>query len=239
MIEYDENGYMAGRPVRPDAWPRVSPDLPNGVVINRNAVPPGFLLIQNYLHPMLCNQIVSECDQIEGVPHTVSKLQSDLQSTRGAARASEFIDIRRLQHDIISLIKNTYSATVAPHFGVDIDWFELPEIIRYSAGGEYKPHADADMWYADEKKWKRSIDRDLSILIYLNEGYGGGEIVFPNFGLSLAPKRGLFIAFPSDARYLHAARPVTSGVRYALVSWASVKGGARVQDAPREHSIRM
>ena len=83
------------------------------------------------------------------------------------------------------------------------------------------------------------IDRDYSILLYLNEGYIGGEIDFPNFGLKFQPKKGLLLAFPSDARYVHAARPVTAGTRYALVSWAAAKGTIRTSLEPRPHSIRM
>ncbi len=238
MSAYDKDGYIANGPVRPDQWKAVLPDMPPGLVFTMNAVPPGFLLAQNFIDPALCDAITRECEARAGEAHTVGK-DGGSDATNSEARRSEYIDVRGLPFDIISFVRQTFANSVAPHFRKEIDWFELPEILRYREGGEYKPHADSDNWFPAEQTWKRVIDRDLSILIYLNEGFGGGEIVFPNFGLSLQPKKGLMIAFPSEARYLHAARPVTSGVRYALVSWAAVKGGERVGDGPRPHSIRM
>jgi hypothetical protein len=33
----------------------------------------------------------------------------------------------------------------------------------------------------------------------------------------------MMIAFPSDHRYIHAAEPLISGTRFAVVSWAKAK----------------
>lgn len=242
MIEFDDNGYIKDAPVTPANWRGIAPEMPMGQIIAHNAVPPGMLVVQNFLAPAFCDSLVRECEGVSGERHTVSDvgMRGDTPTSRTSeARSSEFIDIRTLSVDIVGVVRQVFGNVVGPHFRRQIDWFELPEILRYRAGGEYKPHADADNWNAVEKKWERMIDRDLSILLYLNEGFGGGEIDFPNFALKLAPKRGLLIAFPSDARYVHAARPVTSGIRYALVSWAAVKGAERVSDTPRSHAIRM
>jgi len=232
---------MTGRPIKPDGWRTVCVDEPDGVIVARNSVPPGFFLMQSFLPNAVCDEIVRDCETREGVRHTVGAGGdgSALSSQHKAARTSEMIDVRTLGTDIMNIVRGAFVDVVAPHFQKQIDWFELPEILRYKRGGEYKPHTDAENWITEKQKWERVIDRDLSILIYLNEGFTGGEIVFPNFGLSLPPKRGLLIAFPSDRRYLHAARPVTSGVRYSLVSWAAVKGGARVNAEPRPHATRI
>jgi len=145
---------------------------------------------------------------------------------------SEFVDSRRLSVDVDAIVREAYLRHVAPHFGVEIEWFELPEILRYGPGGEYKPHADAEEWRGEGAGWMRGVDRDLSVLIYLNDGYGGGQIDFPNFRMQLPPQRGMLVAFPSDHRYLHAARPVTSGVRLVVVSWAKAKGSPTVRGEP-------
>lgn len=242
MIEYDETGYLKGKPAGPARWQAVAPEMPGGQIITNNTVPPGFLIVQNFLPPGFCDALVRECETIAGVDHTVSDLDAPLDASaagRSAARQSEFIDIRKLSVDVVGLVRGVFGGVIGPHFRREIEWFELPEILRYKTGGEYKPHADSENWHPAEKQWKRGADRDLSILLYLNEGFTGGEIDFPNFGLKLGPKRGMLIAFPSDSRYVHAARPVTSGVRYALVSWAAVKGGQRVSATPRPHAIRM
>ena len=72
------------------------------------------------------------------------------------------------------------------------------------------------------------MDRDLSIIIYLNGDFEGGHLDFPNFGFRLKPQSGMLACFPADHRYVHSARPVESGVRYILVSWAAVRGTPRV-----------
>jgi predicted 2-oxoglutarate/Fe(II)-dependent dioxygenase YbiX len=56
--------------------------------------------------------------------------------------------------------------------------------------------------------------------------YGGGSLVFyghrgdrvgTGFSIPLEGEEGMFIAFPSD--WLHEVKPVTTGRRYAIVTW--------------------
>jgi predicted 2-oxoglutarate/Fe(II)-dependent dioxygenase YbiX len=106
--------------------------------------------------------------------------------------------------------------------------------LRYRPGGHYKPHADSENWHREQRQWVRGMDRDYSILVYLNDGYDGGELRFPNFGFRLQPRAGLLVCFPSDHRYLHEVAPVTAGTRYALVSWITARGTPRVGGRPRD-----
>lgn len=242
MVAFDKDGYVVGAPLKANRWPEVRGPLPEGVIISRGTVPPGFFMVQNFLDAATCDALVRECDALAGERHTVAGdgfEQNRQDVTQATARSSEFIDTRTLNADINKLMRNAFLNVAAPNFRVEIDWFELPEILRYRPGGEYKSHADADNWDPVAQEWRRVVDRDLSLLLYLNEGFEGGEIVFPNFGLSLPPKRGLLIIFPSNRLYLHAARPVKSGVRYAVVSWAAVKGSVRVGDGPRPHATKV
>jgi predicted 2-oxoglutarate/Fe(II)-dependent dioxygenase YbiX len=80
-------------------------------------------------------------------------------------------------------------------------------------------------------------DRDISLLIYLNEDYTGGGLSFMNFNYHLRPKTGDMLAFPSDNRYEHQAEEVQSGIRYVIVSWAAFNGSKRVLDSPPPGSI--
>lgn len=231
---FDPSGYMAGRPFGPDKWASRFTGMPQGVAITRNAVPPGFLVVQGALAPQMCASIVAECEQQQGVRSTIggdgagSGASQGLATSVSDSRTSDFIDVRALTADIPALMRGMFSQYITPHFGKEIDWVELPEILRYGAGGKYEPHADADNWDAGANRWVRAKDRDISVLLYINDGFQGGEIDFPNFGMKLPPRQGMLIAFPSDRRYVHAARPVTSGIRYVIVAWAAVKGSERV-----------
>jgi predicted 2-oxoglutarate/Fe(II)-dependent dioxygenase YbiX len=81
------------------------------------------------------------------------------------------------------------------------------------------------------------VDRDISLLIYLNDEYDGGELDFKRLSYTLRPQAGMLVWFPSDIRYEHMAKLVTRGCRYALVSWAAASGVERVQDARAKRTI--
>lgn len=82
-------------------------------------------------------------------------------------------------------------------------------LLRYSGGEQYKFHYDGGT----------GSKRSISVLIYLNDNYEGGEIEFPNFNLKIKPKAGTLILFPSNYAYGHIAHPVTSGTKYVIVTW--------------------
>ena len=69
--------------------------------------------------------------------------------------------------------------------------------------------AKIDDFLSKDECWKRVVDRDVSLLIYLTEEFQGGEILFNNFQYRLKPRAGMVVYFPSDHRYVHTALPVT------------------------------
>ena len=56
-------------------------------------------------------------------------------------------------------------------------------------------------------------------LIYLNNDYVGGELVFPKQGLSIKPEIGSLIFFEGDHKRPHGVNQVISGSRYNLVTF--------------------
>jgi hypothetical protein len=81
-------------------------------------------------------------------------------------------------------------------------------ILRYNEGGKYGIHVDD---YVEEH-------RMVSFVSILNDGYEGGELKF--FGeYTPSLEKGDIIAFPSSFMYPHEVTPVTSGVRYSIVTW--------------------
>jgi predicted 2-oxoglutarate/Fe(II)-dependent dioxygenase YbiX len=86
---------------------------------------------------------------------------------------------------------------------------EFYGLLRYSVGEQYGFHYDGGT----------GSKRSISVLIYLNDDYEGGELEFPNFKLKIKPKAGTLILFPSNYAYGHIAHPVTSGTKYVIVTW--------------------
>lgn len=85
---------------------------------------------------------------------------------------------------------------------------ERPNILKYVSGGELPPHQDIGV-----------SSRSLSVLSYLNDDYDGGEISFPQSNITLKPKAGSIVFFPSNFIYVHTIAKMKSGVRYAIPSW--------------------
>jgi predicted 2-oxoglutarate/Fe(II)-dependent dioxygenase YbiX len=134
-------------------------------------------------------------------------------------------------------VARAFREHVEPAFAVQVEWFEWPDVLLYGAGGRYDVHTDADLPDRESSGWRRVMDRDISLLLYLNDTYTGGELVFPARETTIRPQTGMLVAFPSDHRFAHAAMPVTSGTRYVIVSWAAVTGSPRIHRRRRLNVI--
>jgi hypothetical protein len=90
------------------------------------------------------------------------------------------------------------------------------------AGGYFARHAD-NCRQNEQGEWvaNHTPHRDVSAIYYLDDGFEGGEIVFHRQGLTVKPRRGLLLAFPSDADHEHEVLPVRSGRRYTMAIWCT------------------
>lgn len=102
--------------------------------------------------------------------------------------------------------------------GTKVDQGEPLQVLRYRAGQEYKPHVDAVPGYANQ--------RFLTMLVYLNDNYKGGETKFLKTGLTLKGKRGDALLFrntnadgSTDEMAMHAGLPVKGGVKLLASRW--------------------
>jgi 2OG-Fe(II) oxygenase superfamily len=98
-----------------------------------------------------------------------------------------------------------------------------PETVILTAlgpGGHHGRHAD-NCQQNEDGEWvaNHTPQRDITAICYLNDDFDGGEIVVGSQQLVVKPRRGLLLAFPSDAEHLHEVLPVRSGVRYTMPIW--------------------
>ena len=129
-------------------------------------------------------------------------------SITNAARSNQvFRQINNRCYELISSAVQNYKGMFK--IEADIKYVESYTLLKYSIGEEYKFHYDGDT----ESK------RSISVLIYLNDDYVGGEIEFPNFKIKIKPKSGTLILFPSNYAYGHIAHPVESGTKYAIATF--------------------
>ena len=156
-------------------------------------------------------------------------------------------DVRDTQHveagpifpKIVDLLKDIVKEVINPFYGIEIVESEVPQILSYGIGGHYCPHIDGEsLWRTPDNKliWKKSTDRDISMVFYLNDEYEGGDFVFPDLKVRVRPEPGMLVCFPSNHHYRHGVEPVTRGQRYSIVCWATAKGFPTMEQQNQELS---
>lgn len=102
--------------------------------------------------------------------------------------------------------------------GTAIGQGEPLQVLRYRPGGEYRPHFDAIPGFANP--------RTLTMLVWLNDDYEGGETHFPTPGLKLKGRAGDALLFRNtgpdgrrDPAAGHAGLPVTAGEKLIASRW--------------------
>jgi len=122
----------------------------------------------------------------------------------------------------------TAAATVdyVKRFGGDFQFFfnEGFNLLKYQTGQEYKAHYDG----------LTASGRSISPILYLNDDYEGGEIEFVNFNLKIKPRAGMLVLFPANFAYQHIAHPVTTGTKYAIVTWLHDRPSVALPNSKKE-----
>ena len=154
-------------------------------------------------------------------------------------RDTQIVDAQHLFPKIKDLLYYAVKDVVNPFYDCEVDTSEVPQILSYGIGGHYKPHIDGEsIWVTPkgEHIWKKSTDRDLSFVLYLNDNFEGGDFIFPEHAVRVRPEPGMLVAFPSTHYYRHGVEPVTKGKRYSIVCWATVKGAPSMKEVNEQLS---
>jgi prolyl 4-hydroxylase len=102
--------------------------------------------------------------------------------------------------------------------GTDVRQGEPFAVLHYAPGQEYLPHLDTLPHEANQ--------RIMTVLLYLNAGYAGGQTHFAANGLSVPGGLGDAVAFANvlpdgapDPASRHAGLPVRSGTKWMATRW--------------------
>ena len=148
-------------------------------------------------------------------------------------RDTQIVPMGPLFPKIEGLLRHAVKEVINPFYGIQINTSEMPQVLSYGVGGHYKPHIDGEsIWVTPkgEHIWKKSTDRDISMVFYLNDDFEGGDFIFPEHHIRVRPEPGMLVCFPSSHHYMHGVEPVTRGKRYSIVCWATVKGVPSLED---------
>lgn len=138
-------------------------------------------------------------------------------------------DLGPVLPEIEDLMKNIVHRVMNPYYNFKIRDSEAPQLLCYEGQGHYMPHIDGEALWVNpdgEKQWKKSIDRDMSAVLFLNgyPDFEGGDFVFPELRVVVRPEPGLLVTFPSTHEYKHGVEKVVKGNRYTMVTWFRVHG---------------
>lgn len=132
------------------------------------------------------------------------------------------------RNDLIFKIKEIIST----HTGLPVENQELPHIVRYKVGGEYKPHQDFFHKGTDyyDAVMQRGGQRVFSCIFYLNDNFKGGETNFPKIQYKVTPELGKLVIWKNlhedgepNHDSLHAGLPVIEGEKWICIIWVREK----------------
>ena len=189
-----------------------------------NSAWPDLFVVNDFLEPIVCEQVVSELSAAEGRSSLVY----------GSSPAGVVADTTRTSlrltpsNKTVTLITSRLQASmpdIAKHFDVRLSECEDPQFLRYETGAFFVAHQDGNTGLLRLDTERRLV----STVIFLSResespqagAHCGGSLVFTNlrdiskFRLHADP--GTLIAFPSETT--HEVTPVTHGERYSIVSW--------------------
>ena len=112
--------------------------------------------------------------------------------------------------------------------GVSVRNMESPQVLHYATGQQYTRHYDfmEPNMPGDAVVIGKMGQRIETLLVYLNEGFDGGETDFPTLGIRYKGRAGDALMFSNvdaagkpDRRMLHAGLPPTAGEKWLFSQW--------------------
>lgn len=175
------------------------------------------VVIENALTPALCDAVLAEykdCDDwINAVVRNDENLNARNCQTIGMSFSSVIEKNQETRKKLDSYLYVSASNVIKQYnkqfTHCDIEQDSGYDLLKYEVGGFYITHTDSF----------KERPRAVSCSFILNDDYEGGEFAFFDRELVYRLKKGSCIMFPSNFMYPHEIMPVTSGIRYSIVTW--------------------
>ena len=170
-----------------------------------------------------CRRVQAAMDV--GVREPSEVIEDEMSLVEDVRRASH-IEVTPAVFELIDAHLDAQRDAIAAFFDWPLEGREGVNVLRYEAGGFYKPHVDR----ADLPAWPPAAHRAFTVILFLesareadaSSGFSGGVLrLLPDNApsIDIVPRRGLLVAFP--ANIVHEVLPVTDGHRDTVVDWFS------------------
>jgi prolyl 4-hydroxylase len=213
---------------KPDRWARLRAGIdpaewsraPTQEVLSRS---PRIYAYTPFLSRPVCDWIVSRA-RGRVIPARVFDPERPGLRVEDARNNSAF-ELSLTDMDVVmAMARHRIAATIAVSPGA----LEPPQVLHYRPGQKFEPHYDffdPDL-EGHVPELARYGQRIVTCLVYLNDGFEGGETDFPLLGQRFKPPAGGALCFvnvqPSgapDRRTLHAGLTPTQGEKWLLSQW--------------------
>lgn len=111
-------------------------------------------------------------------------------------------DAGQLIDEVLELVGKKALQTFNSYWGMNFTHLVNPQFTKYELGHFIRVHTD------DGAAFPLRVG---SVVVYLTDDYLGGEISFPKFDLTVRPRAGTALIFPSD--YVHEVLKVEQGTK--------------------------
>ena len=141
----------------------------------------------------------------------------------GTAAIEERPAIRDNEHAAFAMLQEppfvrAVNTRIAAATDTDVRQGEPLQIMRYREGRQYRTHLD--------RIGSGTNQRLLTAIVYLNEGYGGGQTAFPALDIAVSGRTGDMLVFRNltengqvNLSMRHAGLPPVGGVKYIASRW--------------------
>jgi prolyl 4-hydroxylase len=183
---------------------------------------PEVLLLESVLSHDECDELVRRANEKLSPSTTVDPISGEMKPVQDRTSVGTYFPLE--DNELIARLDRRL-AEIAK---LPLDHSEGIQILRYSVGGEYKPHFD----FFPPNEAGSSVhtaqggQRIATIVMYLNDVEEGGETVFPKIHLAIPPRKGDAVYFgyfnalgQVDRRTLHGGAPVTKGEKWIATKW--------------------
>ena len=185
---------------------------------------PRIAVIERFASPEICRWLIERARPGLAPAQTINAETGKGQYEATVRTNSSFgFDVAHMDMVLVLMRARISRLTQLPIAG-----FEDSQVLHYAPGEEFKPHFD----FLDVSSPGHAAavasggQRVATFLMYLNEGYDGGETVFPTYGWTFKGRTGDAVLFYNttpegapDRRTLHAGAPTTNGEKFLLSQW--------------------
>ncbi len=185
-----------------------------------------FIYQPGFLSPAECS-LLAEAAEVLAPQQAVEGIEDAFWQGRilffrdiAAVRSGAAALMRDAQRRVTERLRAFYELT-APVFA------DTVQLVRWRPGMSMPPHADR----ANPDGSAHGMPfRDFASIVYLNDGYTGGELYFPRLDLLVRPTMGMLLAFTAGWHHEHGVTKVLTGDRLTMPAFYTFDGSRRDRD---------